>query len=184
MNIDELKSSKAIFSPCRRYRYALWREWWETDCLVCDATMPPGETCNTCQRTRPVSDYLMVIGLNPSTADETKNDPTIRRCIGFAKQWGFSALCMTNLFAFRATQPKDMKAENDPVGPENDHWLHEARFYAGRCLAAWGTHGSHMGRDAQVKFAVQGLSCLGKNANGSPKHPLYIAANTQPITFP
>jgi hypothetical protein len=149
------------FSPDRRYRYTLWREW---------------DMLNT--------SYLMVIGLNPSTADETRNDPTIVRCIGFAKLWGFGALCMTNLFAFRATKPIDMLAIPDPIGPENDKWLRQSAIAAGMIIAAWGTKGAHMERADHVQTMIWcGLKCLRKNADGSPEHPLYVPASTQPIPF-
>ncbi|MDA8965892.1 DUF1643 domain-containing protein, partial [Pseudomonadales bacterium] len=99
--------TSADFSPCRTYRYALWRTW--------DKTEP----------------YVLFLGLNPSTADETENDPTITRCIDFAKQLGFGGLCMANLFAFRATQPKDLKQAKDPVGDANDKWLSKLHRDAG-----------------------------------------------------
>ena len=86
----------AKLSECRKYRYALWRTW--------DETKP----------------HVMIIGLNPSTADETKDDPTITRCINFAKSWGYGGVCMANLFAYRATEPTVMKGSTDPVGTEND----------------------------------------------------------------
>ena len=89
----------AVFSPCRTYRYALSRVW---------AADKP---------------YALFIGLNPSTADETLDDPTIRRCIDFAKRWGYGGLVMANLFAYRATNPSEMKAATDPVGVANDEWL-------------------------------------------------------------
>lgn len=149
---------RTILSPCRLYRYTLWREWDEI--LSSDAG------------------YLMVIGLNPSTADETQDDPTIRKCVGFAKRWGFSALCMTNLFAFRATDPAVMKAEKYPVGGENNRWLQECAMGAQCVLAAWGAHGSHNGRAAEVTAILSGygnpLYCLKKNKDGSPMHPLYV----------
>ena len=88
----------AKFSACRKYRYALWRTW--------DESKP----------------NVMIIGLNPSTADENENDPTITRCINFAKSWGYGGVCVTNLFAYCATVPSDMKASNDPIGSENDSW--------------------------------------------------------------
>ena len=91
MSIDR----KTRFSPCRRYRYTLWRDW--------NPLLPDNV-------------YAMFIGLNPSTADETNDDPTIRRCINFAKSWGCDSFCMTNIFAFRATDPKVMIAEPEPVG--------------------------------------------------------------------
>jgi len=87
----------AKFSACRKYRYALWRNW--------DESKP----------------YAMIIGLNPSTADENKNDPTITRCINFATSWGYGGVCVTNLFAYCATVPSDMKASNDPIGTRMMH---------------------------------------------------------------
>lgn len=152
------QTSGARFSPCRRYRYELWRRW----------------------ETGP---YLQVIGLNPSTADETNNDPTVRRCIDFAKRWGFSALCMTNAFAFRATDPDDMKAEPFPIGEENDAALASLAAGAGMILAAWGVHGSHLGRDKALLATLPPLHCLGVTRAGQPKHPLYIKADTQPIPY-
>lgn len=89
----------ATLSEDRKYRYTLTRIW--------DETKPK----------------VMFIGLNPSTADETKDDPTIIRCINFAKSWGYGGLEMTNLFAFRATNPKVMKNEKEPIGKDNDTWL-------------------------------------------------------------
>lgn len=96
---DGLERS-AHFSPCRIYRYGLWRRWGQ------------GHT-------------LMVVGLNPSTADDTQDNPTIRRCIGFARAWGFGALCMANLFAYRAVSPDRLRQAADPIGPENDRSLQE-----------------------------------------------------------
>lgn len=142
------------FSPCRAYRYTLWREW---------------DMMN--------SEYAMFIGLNPSTADETQDDPTIRRCIDFSKQWGYGAFCMTNLFAFRATDPKDMKAQKDPVGPNNDKWLELCAKNAGVIVAAWGRHGKHKNRQFDVldmHFLQFRLKSLGENSDGTPKHPLYL----------
>lgn len=156
------ESSSAEFSPCREYRYALWR-WW-------DKSNP----------------YLMVIGLNPSTADEKNDDPTIRRCKRFAKDWGFGGLCMANLFALRATNPKDMMNHFRPIGDDNDEWLSNLSDGSGMTLAAWGNHGSYMDRDLDVcEFVVGGsrLMCLGKTKPGAPRHPLYVKADTQPVEF-
>ena len=108
-----MKERSATFSPDRNYRYTLWRRWLDR---------------------RP---SLMVIGLNPSTADETKDDPTVRRCICFARDWGFGALCMTNLFAFRATDPNLMKAAPEPIGDANNAALVLTAGQAGLVLAAW-----------------------------------------------
>lgn len=142
---------KTIFSPDRKYRYALWREW---------------DMFN--------SDYALFIGLNPSTADETNDDPTIRRCIGFAKAWGCGALCMVNIFAFRATDPFDMMDCGDPVGPENDKHLFELSQKAAIRIAAWGVHGKHLGRGETIKTMLPFLHCLGLTKDGFPKHPLYL----------
>ena len=151
--------SSAVFSPCRTYRYLLWR-WWE---------IPRG--------------YVMFVGLNPSTADESIDDPTIRRCIGFAKAWGYGGLCMANLFAFRATQPAAMKAAHDPVGPDNDHALRESAERAGLLVAAWGVHGAHQDRAAAVMAMLPGIHCLRLTKDGHPGHPLYLPRGLKPVVM-
>ena len=127
----------------------------------------------------------MFIGLNPSTADETNDDPTIRRCIRFAKRWGYSGLCMMNLFAFRATSPEDMKAiENrDPVGPDNDRALIDIAEDADVIVAALGTHGKYMGRDEEVKAMLPQLHYLRLTKDGFPSHPLYLPKTLRPILW-
>ncbi len=151
--------STALFSPCRTYRYDLWREWIGGD------------------------GYAMFVGLNPSTAGESNDDPTIRRCIDFAKSWGFSALCMTNLFAFRATLPEAMKAASDPVGPGNDQRLLEAAQSAGLVIAAWGTNGAHLGRAAAVRRMLPSLHYLRLTKGGQPGHPLYLPKTLRPVAW-
>lgn len=154
------QSKSAVFSPCRKYRYALYRTW--------------DERLASC----------MFVGLNPSTADETKNDPTIRRCINFAKRWGCGGLIMANLFAFRATKPEDMKAAADPVGPENDRWLIQLHNAAGLVIAAWGRDGVFRERGAKVLAMLRrnrdggDIGCFGLTENKQPKHPLYIKGDT------
>jgi hypothetical protein len=167
----------AIFSSCRKYRYELWRRW------------AIGPAC-------------MFIGLNPSTADELHDDPTVRRCIGYAQRWGYAALCMTNLFAFRATDPKVMKAQDHPVSEwsvltfkvgagdmerefseRNDAHLYAIAATAGIVIAAWGTHGAHLGRGKQVLRILPRVYCLGNNADGSPKHPLYLRSDRPAMIF-
>lgn len=147
------EQSGALFSICRRYRYRLWRSW--------DTEKP----------------LVAFIGLNPSTADETLDDPTIRRCIGFARDWGFGGMAMLNIFAFRATDPKVMKAAADPIGPANDVWLAKTAGEVSLTVACWGSHGSHLDRGAQVLRSVLTgpLKCFGLTAGGQPKHPLYLA---------
>lgn len=157
--------SNAEFSPCRTWRYTLTRVW---------------------DKSKPMA---MFVGLNPSTADEVRNDPTVRRCIGFAQDWGYGGLIMTNIFAFRATDPKVMKKAEDPVGPENDKWLIRSAEKAGLVVAAWGTHGIHMNRERLVLDLFRGwedrrLTCLGKTKAGHPKHPLYLPKDAMVVRWP
>ncbi|KVP17103.1 DUF1643 domain-containing protein [Burkholderia ubonensis] len=154
----------AVFSPCRRYRYALWRHWG-----ALPGTVDLG--------------YAMFVGLNPSTADETNDDPTIRRCIAFAQSWGYSGVCMVNLFAFRATYPADLLQASDPVGPENDAWLKHFAHHASVVIAAWGVHGTHLARDAAVKELLPQLHCLRRTKDGHPGHPLYLPKTLVPQPF-
>lgn len=161
-----MMTNACTFSPCRRYRYTLEH--------VMDPLLPPRR--------------VMWIGLNPSTADEQQLDPTLRRIRGFSQAWGFTAFVMTNVFAYRATRPEDMKAQKDPVGVDNDLWLERM---AGDCevvVAAWGKHGAHAGRAEDVVKKLSslprpGLLCLGTNGDGSPKHPLYVAGATVLVPF-
>lgn len=152
----------ASFSPCRRYRYTLWRTW---DALT------------------PSKGYAMIVGLNPSTADEKEDDPTIRRCIAFAQAWGFESLCMTNLFAYRATYPADMLAQTDPVGDENDATLRTMAERAGVLVAAWGNHGAHRARGEAVRRMLPSLHYLRLTKEGNPGHPLYLPSTLRPIAW-
>lgn len=144
--------SGAEFSECRKYRYVLWRRWgWSG-----------------------YAQQVMFIGLNPSTADETEDDPTIRRCIGFAKSWGYAGLLMMNAYAFRATNPREMKRQIDPVGPGNDEAFGYRRTQVGLIVACWGSHCSES-RERQVCDAVgKPIQCFGLTKAGRPKHPLYL----------
>ena len=148
-----------IFSPCRTYRYTLWRTW--------DMFNPT---------------FLQVIGLNPSIADEILDDNTVRRCINYAQRWGYGALCMTNIFAYRATDPMKLRTESDPVGPENDLWLLQIAQEASLILAAWGVHGAYLcrGEAVQALLQRQQLVCLGETKEGFPRHPLYMAKTCEP----
>lgn len=158
--LSGLPESGASFSPCRAYRYSLWRKWG------------------------PEQDgYAMFVGLNPSTADETLNDPTVRRCIAFAKGWGYSGMFMTNIFAFRATDPEVMKAQAEPVGQENDDTLRRLARGAGVVVAAWGVHGKHAGRDSEVRALLPGIHCLKLTKKGAPGHPLYLKKTLVPIPY-
>lgn len=151
---------KTVFSGDRLYRYTLWREW--------DAALP----------------YCQFIGLNPSTADETTNDRTICRCIQFSKDWGFGALCMTNLFAWRDSKPVNMKRVRDPIGDENDEWLVKIASEAGIVVACWGNDGRHLYRNVKVKRLIPKLHCLDITKKMQPEHPLYLKSDLKPIPLP
>ena len=129
----------------------------------------------------------MFIGLNPSTADEINDDPTVRRCLGYARDWGYGGLIMTNIFAFRATNPRVMKASPDPIGPLNDSWLTVSARRAVVVVAAWGNHGAYQGRGRKVvellgQMGVK-LMCLGVMKVGEPCHPLYLPKNREPVAY-
>ncbi len=147
--------NNAIFSDDRKYRYALWR-WWD--------------------KSKP---YVLFIGLNPSTADETENDPTIRRCIRFAQDWNYGGLCMVNLFAIRTRDPKIMLKHPNPIGIDNDEHLIMLSDKAGKIVVAWGTNGGHKNRDKEVEAFIPDMYCLDITKGGYPKHPLYIKSDTE-----
>ena len=147
----------AHLSRCRRYRYALWRTW--------DASLP----------------RVMFIGLNPSTADERNDDPTLVRCMNFARDWGYGGVIMANLFAWRATDPAELKRVGEPVGRANNRWLRRLAQEAGLVVAAWGNDGTYLDRGAQVVAMLGPLQCLKQNRSGQPAHPLYQRADTQPV---
>lgn len=151
--------SDAIFSDNRKYRYVLIREW--------DNNKPS----------------LMVISLNPSTADEKKNDPTIRRCIGFAKKWGYGKLFVTNLFAFRATNPKDLFDSKNPVGKNNDYWLKRLSKKVDRIVLAYGNHGKFKDRHNEILKIIKTPYCIKKSKNDMPMHPLYLKYTDGPIKY-
>ncbi|MBT3271062.1 DUF1643 domain-containing protein [Candidatus Poribacteria bacterium] len=124
--------------------------------------------------------------LNPSTADAEVNDPTIRRCIGFAWDWGHRDLIVVNLFAYRATAPRDLRLATDPVGPANDEHLLAAVCEADVVVAAWGVHGAMLGRDRDVMGLLEGrasLQCLGVTKAGHPRHPLYMPKRSMPAPY-
>ncbi|MBT8114025.1 MAG: DUF1643 domain-containing protein [Arenicella sp.] len=126
---------------------------------------------------------LLIVGLNPSTADENTNDPTIRRCINFARDWGFRTLLVGNLFSYRATRPEDLRKSDSPVVPENDLWLMQASKMANLTLAAWGNNGLWKTRHRDVAQILQSPKCLGLTKTGAPRHPLYVLASQQPVDY-
>lgn len=125
----------------------------------------------------------MFVGLNPSTADENLNDPTIRRCINFCKKWGYGSMYMLNIFAYRATDPKVMKMQEDSVGPENNSCLEKITRKAGIVIAAWGIHGGHRNRDKEAMGHLHKLHTIGFTKHGYPSHPLYLRADLFPIPW-
>ena len=167
-----MKMKDAIISDCGRYRYRLTRQC--------------GLTTGGC---------VNFIMLNPSTADAKEDDPTIRRCMSFALRWGFRELVVTNLFAYRATDPREMKKAADPVGPENMQYVQEAADYAvhgweaygikGLVICAWGNHGSYMDQDKTVLGWIGHLNpmALRVSQSGQPAHPLYLPKKLNPQPY-
>lgn len=127
----------------------------------------------------------MFIGLNPSTADHTEDDPTIRRCVTFARDWGFDALCMANLFAWRATDPMEMRSAGQAaVGSDNDSHLKRLSTEAGLTVAAWGAMGTFLGRDLEVRRLLSTqMHALRLTKDGHPGHPLYLPKNLTPFVW-
>lgn len=137
-------------------------------------------------------EHLVWVMLNPSTADHREDDPTIRRCIGFSQAWGFDGLIVVNLFALRATNPRELATAADPIGPENDHWLDVAGAHAADqgafVMAAWGANHAVAPRRKDALAALTRrhdveLRCLGTTQNGQPRHPLYVPASREPEEF-
>lgn len=153
--IRTLPGYPAVWSACSGYRYVLWR-------LLREAEAPR---------------VLQVVGLNPSTADERTDDPTLRRCADYARRWGFDALCLTNLFALRSTDPGAMMRHPEPVGADNDAWLRRVGERAELVLVAWGNGGAHRGRAAEVLPTLQNPHALGLTKPGHPRHPLYARSS-------
>ena len=148
----------AVFSEDRRYRYLLRRRLSES-------------------RKR-----VLFIMLNPSRADEERNDPTIRRCIGFARSWGFGLLDVVNLFALASTDPLALLNAEDPIGKYNDAAICAALEVADMAVLAWGNHGLTYGKRSMKVTAMAGRHtrtyCLGLTTKGAPKHPLRLSMNT------
>lgn len=158
--INPITLSRAEFSDCLTYRYSLLR--W----------------IKQCDEPRTV----VFCGLNPSTADENDPDPTVTRCTNFAKDWGFDAYWMLNLFAYRETNRALMKKHAEPVGPRNDEVILRIANQADLFVCAWGADGGHRGRDQQVLRLLTSidLHCLRLTKEGHPGHPLYLPRNLEP----
>lgn len=166
----EYTAKGAILSPDQKYRYLLWREWrgshdpknWTW--MYADQGVP--KAC-------------VFIMLNPSTADGDIDDPTIRKCVGFAWRWDFERVEIVNLFAYRATKPGELLKADDPIGSDNLMHVRSALERAGRVLCAWGAHGGHLGQDRTMMgwLDAAGVSrplSLGITRDGYPRHPLYV----------
>ena len=152
------ESSGALFSECKKYRYVLWRIW--------DNSKPK----------------VMFIGLNPSTANESSDDPTIRRVRTFAKTWGYGGVYMLNLFTYITAYPEELITCDDPLGLA-DYYLLE---YAKKCekiIFAWGNFKECKSRANEIIKMFKGFALL-KNKDGSPRHPLYVPNNIIPIEYP
>ena len=158
------RPDEAVFSSDGRYRYRLTREIGTS-----------------------ISRSVAFIMLNPSTATATENDPTIRRCIGYARSWGMGKLIVGNLFALVSTDPRALYLHPSPIGPENDRHLTELGTLADLIVVAYGTHGSHQGRGRAViemfRHALIPVHCLALTKDGHPAHPLYQRADLMPQPF-
>ena len=156
-------ASRALYSPCERYRYTLERVW--------DAQAP----------------RLTYIMLNPSKATELANDPTIERCQRRAVALGYGAMRISNLFAWRETDPTALKRAKEPVGEATDRLLIEDANWAKDVLCAWGVHGVHLDRGANVTGMLSEsdarLYHLGLTKDGLPRHPLYVAYKAKPTRW-
>lgn len=154
--------SGARFSPCEKYRYALWRRWNDHP-------------------------YALFLMLNPSTADEIDNDPTVERCQRRAARMGYGGLWVANIFAYRSTDPAALYSIPDPVGPENDQAILDAARNAGIVICGWGTHGNHLDRGEKVLALLRDAGvkahCLQLNADGTPRHPLYVGYDALPAAM-
>ncbi len=152
----------AAFDASGSYRYSLWRAWSND------------------------SPRIVFVLLNPSTADEKRNDPTIRRCIGFARTWEFGSVEVVNLFAYRATDATKLLKVDDPVGEENNYYLVQAVDRCSTVVVGWGTRGMLLGRDREVMQLLagrKGMYCLGLTNDGLPRHPLYVRGDSSLIPF-
>lgn len=166
--VGSVMHGSAEFSPCERYRYTLERQW----------NLSPHD---------PNARRVLWVMLNPSTADEERNDPTITRCIVFSQRWGFDGLVVVNLFALRSTDPRELYRApvGSVVGEDNDQHIVSQRLRCQRIVAAWGAHGALLGRATKVLdlLAPDPVLCLGRTTLGHPRHPLYVKGDVAPQLF-
>ncbi|MGY9048037.1 hypothetical protein P775_10215 [Puniceibacterium antarcticum] len=159
-HMDDATRSEALYSPCERYRYGLSRIWDDAGGLV------------------------LFVMLNPSTATELRNDPTIERCERRTRAMGFGGFRIANLFGLRATRPAELKAAEDPVGVGNDEILYLWGQGAEMTIAAWGVHGAYLGQGRRMARELPQLWHLGLTKHGHPRHPLYVPYATGPEFWP
>lgn len=185
-------SSGAVISKDERYRYHLWREWrspvladeqrhwrWIRDNRNAYALDGAGNRIG-----EPHS--MIFVMLNPSTADASIDDPTIRRCVGFARAHNYERIDVLNLFAYRATEPKELFSVVDPVGPDNiDHFKKVVMRWRGPVICAWGAHGHYINQDQTALGWLSGMKiyALKITKGGAPGHPLYLPADSPLIPF-
>jgi hypothetical protein len=155
------KQRGATFDTTRQYRYSLWRTWEDR------------------------GNRVAFVLLNPSQANEVENDPTIRRCIGFAKDWGYGSVEIVNLFAHCATKVQTLKKARDLIGSENDSYIRQAAERASLIICAWGNWGYLKGRNLEVQSLLQEFDsgCLGLTRRGHPRHPLYLPKQTAIVRY-
>jgi hypothetical protein len=171
MTMEYASTGSAVISGDGKYRYHLRRP-----------IAPRGR----------IATFIM---LNPSTADAWVDDPTIRKCIGFCQRWGCGELHVANLFAFRATDPAELRQADDPIGPDNCEWVQRivditvnrvSPEHRGYVVCAWGTHGSYMDQDRTVLGWIEDVCepmCLGVTQDGHPRHPLYVPYSAERVAF-
>jgi len=156
---DLFDNDGATFDSTRQYRYCLWRKW--------DINLP----------------FIMFIGLNPSTANEHSDDPTIRRVMRFARDWGYGGVFMLNLFAYVTTNPKQLLTCTDAIGPENDMYLFGVSKRCNRIIFAWGAFKETKERAKDIMLLFPNAEALVINKDGTPRHPLYVPGDVIPVPF-
>ncbi len=157
MDLFDQTNNGAIFSDCKKYRFVLWRIW---------------------NKNKP---YIMFIGLNPSTANENIDDPTIKRVTKLANRWGYGGIYMLNLFPFITPDPEKLNVYNNPFA-KNDQWISTIHAKCEKIIFAWGSFKEAKARERAIKSKFKGLA-LKINIDGSPRHPLYVRNDTKAIIY-
>jgi len=162
--VDLFNKKSAIISDCGAYRYRLNRRWFAENRFG-----------------------VLFIMLNPSTADADIDDPTVRRCTGFTRSWGYGGFGVVNLFAYRATDPSELMVAADPVGPQNDAHIQDALAHCDFVVCAWGANKVADRRAGEVLRLIRDWNkiphCLDITKSGAPKHPLYVKGSATPSVY-